>query len=581
MSLEGCQLGYYQLLHQIGRGGMGVIYLAQDTHLPRQVAVKVMRTDAELYDNSTTAQKKARLFQREVQTIAQLDHPHILPVFDSGEQSIYKFNYIYLAMPYRPEGSLSGWLHQRQQSRPLSLQEVGILLTQAASALQYAHDKNIVHQDVKPSNFLLRASASMSDQDYSLPDLLLADFGMARLLNADSSMLQDIGGTPFYMAPEQWESQPVPASDQYALAVMAFLLLTSQLPFQGTPGQVMYQHHTAQPPAPSSLNPQLSSAIDAVIARALSKQAEQRFPSIKDFAQAFVQAQIPEQFVPLAPLQNQPVQGDPPTLPNPEQIPTQLYNPPVEEAVILSASAQLEPSSSSASTDPTTLQQFIDRPRARKKLSGLTRSLLIGMVALLILVGSGILLLKDLQSHNHLLQTGQGAGAAQGPGSGTATFTSTSIVISSSVSAHGQQVTPGTTPALPGKTPVPPSTTPAPPGATSTPPVPQVSCATSNWAAYFSPVKGKTFLDPASNLVISSNCHNAVLVKFPQLPSDIQGLTVKGCINSGSCGSWISVTAPGTWINLKSMPPGTQFWLEITYTDTASSGSTFNIAVEY
>src|SRR5258707_1017539 len=100
-------------------------------------------------------------------------------------------------------------------------------------------------------------------------------------------MSQNVRGTPTYMAPEQWSGHPVPATDQYALAIMAYELLTGRTPFTGAMGSVMYQHLMTQPPSPSVLNPQISQAIDAVILRALAKQPEDRFPSITEFAQAF------------------------------------------------------------------------------------------------------------------------------------------------------------------------------------------------------------------------------------------------------------------------------------------------------
>ncbi len=286
MSLEGLQLGRYRLLSVLGSGGMGEVYQAEDMHIHRHVAIKVVRMDTSPYPNSETAHESERLFRREVRAIATLDHPHILPLFDYGEETAHGITYTYMVMPLRKEGSLSIWLRQRPSSSLLAPQEVAHIIRQAASALQYAHGHQIIHQDVKPSNFLIR-----SDEEHpNLPDLLLADFGIARFHTATSSMSQTSRGTPTYMAPEQWSGSPVPATDQYALAIMTYQLLTGNLPFQGRQEQVMYQHFNAQPQPPGKLNPRIPAGVDAVVLRALAKEPGERFPTISAFAQALTQA---------------------------------------------------------------------------------------------------------------------------------------------------------------------------------------------------------------------------------------------------------------------------------------------------
>jgi serine/threonine protein kinase len=301
MSLEGQQLGRYRLIQLIGSGGMGEVYLAQDPGINRQVAIKVVRVEAGAYARTTTgtmpgmrsvtgvgtlgSQDAARLFQREAKAIAMLDHPGILQLYDYGEQNVNGVMLTYLVMPYREEGSLANWL-QKGGFRLLSVEGVEQMLQQAAAALQYAHDHQVVHQDVKPSNFLIRTSREHPKR----PDLLLTDFGIAKLSMLTTRASQSIRGTPTYMAPEQWEGHPVPATDQYALAVMLYELLTGRPPFRGTPMQMMYAHVNTQPKAPITLNPRLSSAIDIVVLRGLAKKPEERFPSIIAFAFAFRQA---------------------------------------------------------------------------------------------------------------------------------------------------------------------------------------------------------------------------------------------------------------------------------------------------
>ncbi|MBV8693909.1 MAG: serine/threonine protein kinase [Ktedonobacteraceae bacterium] len=288
MSLEGQHVGRYALLRLLGSGGMGEVYLAQDSVIQRQIAIKMMRADVTSYSNATTMQEAARLFLREARAIAMLDHPHILPLYDYGETTLHGTSITYLVMPYRPEGSLTVWLHQRgslQDPRGMS-QDIVPIVSQAADALQHAHDHQIIHQDVKPANFLVRSN----QQNPSRPDVLLADFGVARLNTATASGSSSIRGTPAYTAPEQLEGHAVPATDQYALAIMTYELLTGRPPFQGGLAQVMYQHIQTQPIPPSTLNPHVPADVDTVILRALAKKPEERFPSISAFAHALQEA---------------------------------------------------------------------------------------------------------------------------------------------------------------------------------------------------------------------------------------------------------------------------------------------------
>src|SRR5690348_8366745 len=154
MPFDGLQLGNYKLQHMIGSGGMGEVYLAEDTRVARRVAVKIVRTENAPYQDSGANQEIERLFQREMRAITQLDHPRILPLYDFGEQQRNNMTLIYMVMPYRPEGSLNDWL--RQRSEPLTVREIAGIISQASDALQHAHNHQIVHQDVKPSNFLIR-----------------------------------------------------------------------------------------------------------------------------------------------------------------------------------------------------------------------------------------------------------------------------------------------------------------------------------------------------------------------------------------------------------------------------------------
>src|SRR2546430_4491639 len=144
MPFDGLQLGHYKLQRMIGSGGMGEVYLAEDTRVARNVAIKVIRSEATPYSDLRVTQEAERLFQREMRAITQLDHPRILPLYDFGEEQRNNMTLTYMVMPYRPEGSLNDWLRQRGEA--LTAQDIATLIAQAADALQHAHSRQIVHQ---------------------------------------------------------------------------------------------------------------------------------------------------------------------------------------------------------------------------------------------------------------------------------------------------------------------------------------------------------------------------------------------------------------------------------------------------
>lgn len=283
MQLEGLQIGRYRFLRMLGSGGMGEVYLAEDARIGQQVAIKVIRAEASPNPDEKATQEATRLFQREAMAIAKLDHPHILPLYDYGEGGLNGTTLTYLVMPFRPEGSLVDWLSRRGSSGLLSLQDVSHIVGQTSEALQHAHDRQIIHQDVKPSNLLIRERKDVPNR----PDVLLADFGIAKSATATASTSQVIRGTPTYMAPEQWKGQPESATDQYALAVMTYELLTGRPPFQGGSVQMMYQHFHVQPSPPSTFNTRLPVDVDIVLLHALAKKPNERFASISSFSNAF------------------------------------------------------------------------------------------------------------------------------------------------------------------------------------------------------------------------------------------------------------------------------------------------------
>jgi eukaryotic-like serine/threonine-protein kinase len=296
MAIEELQNGRYHFIRSLGSGGMGEVYLMQDIRINRQVAIKIIRSEGASSTDSTAAKEAARLFQREAKAIAALEHPNILPLYDFGEEIRDGMTVTYMVMPYITEGSLASWLRQHNSLAQLSLQDAAHLVEQAADALQYAHEQNVMHLDVKASNFLLRTNKKNPNR----PTLLLADFGIARSSITVASSSRTIRGTPSSMAPEQWASNPVPATDQYALAVMTYEMMVGRAPFVGSMEQVMYQHFSIQPHPPSTYNSQLPPSVDLVILRALAKRPEDRFPSISDFAAVFERAVQPSSHLLLA-----------------------------------------------------------------------------------------------------------------------------------------------------------------------------------------------------------------------------------------------------------------------------------------
>lgn len=295
--LLGTTVGGYVLKQFIGSGGMGAVYLAEDQAIGQQVAIKIIRTDSIDLPDSSAADRALERFKQEARAVASLDHLHILPLYRYGEEQTETGKRAYMVMQYRPEGSLWDWLRRRGGMHsgigrasmlpstlpnvwPLAPAEANEYLQQAASALQYAHDRGIIHRDIKPANFLLRIDGGHTVH------LLLSDFGLAKFF-ASSSATSSILGTPTYMAPEQFEGNAGPETDQYALAVMIYLFLAGRAPFEGEPLRLMHAHIMEPPPPIRSFAPALPPAIEPVLAKALAKRPAGRFPTIADFASAF------------------------------------------------------------------------------------------------------------------------------------------------------------------------------------------------------------------------------------------------------------------------------------------------------
>ena len=265
---SGQQLGKYQLIQRLGAGGFAEVFLGEHRYLKQHVAIKVLTIPLN--------QKEAEKFIQEAQTMAALKHPHIVGCSDFDIEQGVPF----LVMDYVPGGTLR---ERYPDGSIVPLADVVRYVSQVAEALQYAHDKGIIHLDVKPENMLLSADGQV----------LLSDFGLAKFTHTISQKLKltSLIGTVGYMAPEFIQSTPQAATDQYALAMVAYEWLAGTLPFGGSDERVVAQQHMGTPP-PSLRNydPTIPAAVDEVIRAALAKRPEDRYPSVREFAEALVQA---------------------------------------------------------------------------------------------------------------------------------------------------------------------------------------------------------------------------------------------------------------------------------------------------
>jgi serine/threonine protein kinase len=273
MSTMLSSLGKYQIIEEIGRGGMGVVYKGYDPSLKRTVAIKL------LAPHLIWEKEFVERFERESRAAAQLDHPNIIHIFDVGQEGSRH----YLVMSYLPGPSLKQFLGQKGRLTPT---EALPLLRQLANALDYAHGKGLVHRDVKSANVMFN----------ELGQAVLTDFGLVKA--AQESKLTSYGafmGTPQYMAPEQAKGENVDArADQYALGIITFEMMTGQVPFDAdTTPAILYKQVNDPPPAVTALCRDLPPAIEPVLSRALAKLPASRYASCSEFVKALEQALQP------------------------------------------------------------------------------------------------------------------------------------------------------------------------------------------------------------------------------------------------------------------------------------------------
>ncbi|HUF66264.1 MAG TPA: protein kinase [Gemmatimonadaceae bacterium] len=265
----------YDVERELGRGGMATVFLAREKKHERRVVLKILRPEL-------AAPVGAERFLREIRIAAQLSHPRMLPLIDSGEAE----GHLYYVAPYMEEGSLRDRLTTRGR---LDVGESLQIAEQIGSALDFAHRHGFVHRDVKPENIL-----------FSDGQCLLSDFGIARALCPDCEQLTEVGmalGTPAYMSPEQaaGEAELGPASDIYSLGCVVYEMLAGSPPFTSNSVRSVIAHHIVDRPAPiRSHRPDVPAALEQALARALAKQPDQRFATAADFVRA-------SQHEPLAP----------------------------------------------------------------------------------------------------------------------------------------------------------------------------------------------------------------------------------------------------------------------------------------
>ena len=259
--------GKYQIERLLGKGGMAAVFLAHDLALEREVAIKVLPPDV------AQDEQVVRRFQQEAKTAAKLDHPNIIPIYRVESEGGLN----YFVMKYISGTSLEELLEKRQ---PLPFDYIQRVLWEAACALGHAHQRGVVHRDVKPANIMFDHESRV----------MLTDFGISKALQAATGFTATgmIIGTPHYMAPEQAKGQSVDGrADQYSLGIVGYRMLTSELPFSGdSVHTILYKHIFEEVPLAKTRRADVPDFLSSAIARALSKEPEHRFPTMEEFATA-------------------------------------------------------------------------------------------------------------------------------------------------------------------------------------------------------------------------------------------------------------------------------------------------------
>ena len=257
----------YRVERELGHGGMAIVFLAEDLKHRRRIAIKLLKPEL-------SAALGSERFLREIEIAAPLQHPHILPVYDSGEAA----GLLYYTMPFVDGESLR---ERIARDGPLPVDEALTIARTVGDALQYAHERGVVHRDIKPENIMLSAGHA-----------LVADFGIARALQAAGAehltLTGMVLGTPLYMSPEQVGGSEVDGrSDQYSLACTLFEMLSGKPPFTGPSPQAVLARHSIEPvPALRATRETVPPSVEATVKRAMAKQPGERFGSMRAFVNA-------------------------------------------------------------------------------------------------------------------------------------------------------------------------------------------------------------------------------------------------------------------------------------------------------
>lgn len=264
------RLGRYQILHELGKGAMGIVYRARDPMINREVALKAIPLAAE-FEGHELEEARTKFF-REAEMAGRLSHPHIVTIFDAGEDA----GTAYIAMELLRGRHL---VEHTESSRLLPTQVAIEIVARLADALQYAHSCHVVHRDIKPANVMY---------DPPSGELKVTDFGIARLTDTGRTRTGVVLGTPSFMSPEQLAGRVVTGrSDQFSLAITAYQLLTGQLPFRGDSMPALMLKIAHEPhPRIRSQRPDLPEGLDAVFDRALAKQPDDRYETCAALARA-------------------------------------------------------------------------------------------------------------------------------------------------------------------------------------------------------------------------------------------------------------------------------------------------------